>query len=262
MDKRKSIYYTDEVNDEFSVTKLTPKKIDKNYIYAHDSKWKKVTHFFWYRVIALPLAFLYTKFKFGHKKMNEDVIEGYIHTGYFLYGNHTQDIADALIPNMIDKKRDKYIIVHPNNLSVPVVGHITPSLGAIPIPGDISSQREFMKTIDRRIKEKCAVVIYPEAHIWPYYTGIRNFSDDSFYYPVKYRVPTFCFTNTYKKRFARKEPKIVTYIDGPFFPKLSLDKKAQRKDLRDRVYECMKKRSELSNIEVIKYIKKEENLNG
>ena len=39
----------------------------------------------------------------------------------------------------------------------------------------------------------------------------------------------------------------------------SLNKKEQQKDLRNQIYNCMMERSRNSNIEYIKYIKKEDN---
>ena len=59
------IYYEDELNDEFSTAVITPKKIDENYQYIYSGAWKKFTHFFWYRIIATPLAYLYLKLYFG-----------------------------------------------------------------------------------------------------------------------------------------------------------------------------------------------------
>ena len=64
-------------------------------------------------------------------------------------------------------------------------------------------------------------------------------------------------TNTYVKRKNSNKINIVTYIDGPFFPNENLSKQEQKQDLRNQVYKQMVKRSENSNIELIKYIKKE-----
>lgn len=257
MDKRKIIYYTDELNDEFSVTQIEPRKIDGSYVYCHDSFFKKFTHFFWYRIVAMPIAHLYLFFKFHHKNVNAKILKQAKKTGYFLYGNHTQDIGDAFIPNTLNVMKDKYIIVHPNNVSIKGIGDVANSLGALPLPDDREAYANFLKAVERRIKEKKAVVIYPEAHIWPYYTGIRPFTDASFHYPIKLGVPVFCFTNTYQKSKFSREPKIVTYVEGPFYPNKDLPLKEQRKDLRDRVYAAMKKNSERSTVEVIKYVKKD-----
>ena len=256
-EKREIIYYTDELTDEFSTAVIEPRFIGGDFKYVSHSVFKKFTHFFWYRVVAFPIAFLYSKIKFGQKIENAKVLKEARKTGYFLYGNHTQDIGDAFMPNMIDKLKDKYVIVHPNNVSIPFIGRVAVSLGAIPLPDDRDAFRNFLDAIKTRIEQKKAVVIYPEAHIWPYYTGIRPFPDTSFAYPIKYGVPAYCFTNTYQKRKFSKNPKIVTYVDGPFFPNAELPLKESRKELRDRIYETMRRRAENSDFVKIRYIKKE-----
>lgn len=254
MDK-KIIYYDDELNNEFSTAVITAKKIDKNYTYIYKGVWKKFTHFFWYRIVATPLAFLYLKLYFGHKIVNKKVLKGFKDTGWFIYGNHTHFMADALIPTMISSPKDMYVIVHPNNVSMPYLGRVTPSLGALPLPDDAEAAKNFINAVEQRINEKHAVTIYPEAHIWPYYTKIRPFLDTSFRYPIKCKVPVFCFTNTYQKRRFRKTPRIVTYLDGPFYPDKNISSKLQREDLRNRVFETMVRRSEMNNVELIKYVK-------
>ena len=254
---RTVIYYTDELTDEFSTAVIEPIRIDGNYRYVRSSFFRRLTHFFWYRVVAFPIAFLYTKLKFRQSIRNAKILRDAHKTGYVLYGNHTQDIGDAFLPNMIDKTTDKYLIVHPNNVSIPVIGKVTNSLGALPLPDDRAAYRNFLNAIETRLGQKKAVVIYPEAHIWPYYTGIRPFPDDSFHYPIRYGVPAYCFTNTYQKRRFSKKPRIVTYVDGPFFPDPDLPLKERRRDLRDRVHACMCRRAELSDCVAIRYIKKE-----
>lgn len=258
MEKRKIIYYSDELNDEFSTAEITPKKIDGSYRYIHTSLFKRFTRFFWYRMIFTPLAYLYSKLVFHHRIVNGAVLRTAKKSGYFLYGNHTQAVGDALMPQMLDVTKPKYVIVHPNNVSMPLLGKITPSLGALPLPDDRAALRNFTQAIERRIAEKSGILVFPEAHIWPYYTGIRPFFDASFHYPIKYGVPAFCFTNTYQKRRFSRKPRIVTYVDGPFLPDLSLGQREQRKDLRDRIYRCMCRRAENSNVEVVRYIRREE----
>ena len=255
----KITYYSDELNDEFSTAQITPKRIDENYTYIHNGIWKKFTHFFWYRIIATPLAFLYLKLYFGHRIVNKKVLKQAGESGWFLYGNHTHFMADAFIPTMISIPKDTYVIVHPNNVSMPFLGRITPSLGALPLPDDAGAAKHFIHAVETRIGQGHGVTIYPEAHIWPYYTGIRPFKDTSFRYPVKEGVPVFCFTNTYQKRKWRKTPQIVTYVDGPFYPDTEKSGKEQRKLLRDAVYHTMCKRAEKSNVTLIKYVKAGEN---
>lgn len=255
--REKVIYYEDELNDEFSTAVLERPVIDENYVYCEKPGRRSLSHFFWYRIVAMPLALLYTKLAFGHKIVGASAMRAYRGRGYFMYGNHTQDIGDALMPNMIEKRKDKYIIVNPANLTVPVVGRVIKSLGALPLPDNLKANKNFLSAIERRIEEGAAVVIYPEAHIWPYYTGIRPFADTSFAYPVRLSTPVFSFTNTYQKRLLSKKPRIVTYIDGPFFPDENLPPRERRKKLRDEVYDKMCERASLSTVKVIEYIRKE-----
>lgn len=265
-DKRKIIYYTDELNDEFSLTQITARKIDGNYNYDGKPFTRKLARLFFYRIIATPLVWIYLKSTYGHKIIGKEKIKKYLkeqkkHSdekkGYMLYGNHTNDMADAYIPTMITFPKPAYVIVHPNNVSMPFMGKITPYLGAIPLPDDFAAARNFKISIERKMKKAWPVVIYPEAHIWPFYTKIRPFKETSFRYPVQYDVPVFSFTNTYQKKKIGKKPKIITYIDGPFYPNKSVDSKNQRMDIRNQVYDQMCKRSTLNTVELIKYIKKD-----
>lgn len=256
MDKRTVIYYEDELHDEFSTAVIEPKKIDDDYVYDRRGPIRAFTRFFWYRIVATPLAFLYVKLSLHQKSVGREKLRPYRKEGIFLYGNHTQAVGDPLTPNVFCFPKHVSFIVHANNVSMPYLGRINPSLGAIPLPDTRGAYKNFIECIDGRIAKKHAVVIYPEAHIWPYYTGIRPFPDPSFGYPCKSCTPVFSFVNTYQKRGKRKKPRMTTYIDGPFFPDNSLPLKERREKLRNEVYEMMCERAKNSDVEVIQYIKK------
>lgn len=253
----KIIYYTNELEDEFSEATITPRKIDGDYNYE-GSILRKIGRFFWYYLLAKPLAFLFLKLKFRHKIVNKTCMSKAGKTGFFLYGNHTNAIADALIPTMVGHPSSVYVIVHANNVSMPILGKITPSLGAIPLPDDKEAVKHFNTAVANKITSGKCVAIYPEAHIWPYCTQIRNFKDSSFRYPVQLNVPVYCFTNTYQKRKYSKTPRIVTYVDGPFYPDETLSGRDRRVQLHAQVLNTMKERSKNNNITLVQYIKKEE----
>ena len=258
MHKRHVNYYRDELGDEFSRARIKARPIDGHYRYPTDSPFARISHFLWYRVVAAPVAFFYTRWKFRHRIVGGERLRPYLHTGYFLYGNHTQAIGDAFLPHMLQPRQDKWVIVHPSNVSIPILGRLTPFMGALPLPDDHVAYRNFIAALERRLRAGNAVVIYPEAHIWPYYTDIRPFTDASFYYPVKFDVPAFCFTNTYQRQSNRTTPQIVTYVDGPFFPDKTLPPRQRRRDLRDRIHACMTERARRSDLIMIEYIKQEE----
>lgn len=255
--KVKTVYYTDELNDEFSDAKITPRRIDGRYKYCHDSLWRRFTHFFWYKAVAAPIAFFYMKIRHRHRVVGKELMKPYRKCGYFMFGNHTHHLCDAVIPGLLSLPKSSYVIVHPNNVSMAFLGRVTSSMGALPLPDNLAAYKNFSAAIVRRYKEGATVTVYPEAHIWPYYTGIRPFKDDSFSYPVKLNSPVFSFTNTYQKRKGKMHPRIVTYIDGPFFPDSSLPTAKARKKLRDEVYTAMCERAKLSNAKIIEYIKKD-----
>ena len=249
------IYYSNELEDEFAEDNIIPKRIDGCYQYIREGIWSKVSHVFWYRIIAIPLAKLYMKLYFHHRIINKEILKQAGKQGYFLYGNHTHFLADALIPTMVNMPRMVSVIVHPNNVSMPILGRITPSLGALPLPGDADAAKNFVKAITAKIMKKECVMIYPEAHIWPYYTDIRPFKDTSFRYPIQYKVPSFCLTNTYQKRRFSKKPRIVTYLDGPFYPDEKKSAKEQKSALRDVIYDTMKKRAQYNEVFLVRYEK-------
>ena len=246
-------YYTDERNDEFSTAEITPKPIDGSYRYDRERGFGKLACFFWHRIVAVPLAWVYLKLKLRHKIVGREKLKATQGQGRFVFGNHTQIIADALIPSFICRSEKPYVIVHPNNVSMPYLGRVTPYMGAIPLPDDMAATRNFVAYVKDRIEQGRTVFVYPEAHIWPYYTGIRDFPDDSFLYPVKYDTPVYCFTNTYQKRRSSSHPRVVTYVDGPFYPDPTLPPRERRKALRDEVYAAMTERSRLSNVVYIEY---------
>lgn len=254
---RQIIYYKNELEDEFSTAQITPKKIDGGYKYEGGIGFT-LGKLFFYEILAKPLAVCFMKIKFGHKIVNKNVLKSAKKEGYYLYGNHTNAIADALIPSLLCFPKDVSVIVHPNNVSMFLLGKITKFLGAIPLPDDINAARNFQKTLEHRLAKKNCITIYPEAHIWPYYTKIRPFKDTSFGYPIKQNAKVFCFTNTYQKRKGRKTPRMVTYIDGPFIADASLSLKEQKASLRNQVYDAMCKKALHNNVEIIKYKKIED----
>lgn len=252
---KKVIYYHDELNEEFAGDHIQAKTIDGHYRYVREGVGGRLLHAFWYRIIATPLAFFYMRLYFGHRIVGKKRLKQAGGDGYFLYGNHTHNLADALVPTLTAAPKDACVIVHANNVSMPLLGRITPYLGALPLPDDAAAGKHFLAAVQHHIKKKRCVMIYPEAHIWPYYTDIRPFTDRSFRYPVTLDAPVYCLTNTYQKRKHRKTPRLVTYLDGPFYPDGTLLRKEQQKELRDRVYATMKERARENTVCPITYIR-------
>ena len=127
-----TIYYTDELNDDFAGDSIKAKAIDEHYFYGDKSAWWMFKSWFWYRVIAHPIAITYLKLAHHHKIVNRKVIRQAKGSSFFLFGNHTNNGADALVPTFVSFPKKTYVIVNANNVSMPFLGKITPYLGALP----------------------------------------------------------------------------------------------------------------------------------
>lgn len=257
MKKQQINYYLDELNDEFSEAKITPRVIDGSYKYLHKNIFWNLAHFLVQNVLSVPIKVLYAKIKFRLKYVGKEKLKKYKKQGYFIYANHTQSFADTFITSNANYPKRNYLIVNPENVSIKYVGNLIQLFGAIPIPSNKEGMKNFLHAIEHHINKGRSITIYPEAHIWPYYTKIRPFKNVSFKYPIELDKPSFCITNTYQERDNGKV-KITSYIDGPFWPNKNLGSiKEQKQDLRDRIYNTMVERSKNSNYEVIKYVKAE-----
>lgn len=248
-------YYNDELNDEFSGIKRKEIKIDEHYKYTHNFFWRFISIIV-YRIIMTPIAYLYMKFKYNLKVKNKKILKKHKKDGYFIYANHTLVPADGYIPSVICFPKRVMVVVNAENISLKGTRTFMEMIGAFPIANHFSGMRNFKEAMEYHLAKKRAITIYPEAHIWPYYTKIRNFKSVSFSYPVKYDKPVYSFTVTYQKGLLRTN--ITAYLDGPFYPNKDINSKASTEELRNNIYAAMVKRSENSTYEKIKYIKKGE----
>ncbi len=248
-------YYSDPINDDFAFTGITPKPIKSSYKYIHKNPIYKLFEFIVYFCLAKPLVWIANKTVLKQRFKNHLTVPHRKLPGAFVYANHTQLAADAYTPNLIFWRKNN-VIVSPDAVSIPGIRGMVAMLGGLPLPGTLEGTINFTRAIQKLSTSGQHVTIYPEAHIWPYYTGIRPFVSWSFRYPVNANKPVIVLTNTYVPVGKRgKRFRLVTHIDGPFYPDLSKDKKEAIEMLRNEVYECMVKRSkEVKQFEHYRYI--------
>lgn len=253
--KKITRYYRDELNDDFALNGLQPARISSKFKYLHINPIYKFFEFLFYFVLAKPAVWCVNKLGYGQQFKNHLTVPKRKLKGAFIYANHTQDVADAYTPNLIFARKNN-IIVNPAAFSLPFIRGAVQMLGGIPLPQTLEGTINFTKAIQKLSKKGQHITIYPEAHIWPYYTEIRPFISGSFRYPVNANKPVIVLTNTYVRNFKKSNKcHLVTHIDGPFYPDLSLDKKEAMQKLRDQVYETMVKRSkEVKQFEKYRYI--------
>lgn len=237
--KKKIIYESFE--DDIVKSKNQNYKLKDNYKWLNQNIFYNLLSYLVYYTVLI-VAFIYCKLILKVKYQNRKILK---EKGYFIYSNHTLTLGDVLNPFLINFPRRPYIICSASNLGIPVIGKLLPLAGALPIPSEISKHKDFVSVVEKRSK-KHPIVIYPEAHLWPYYTKIRPFGNSSFHYPVEMNKSTYTATTTYQNN------KIIINIDGPFNKKDNLTRKENIKYLHDEIINSLEKSSRLSNTE--KYI--------
>lgn len=239
----KTYYYKDLLNDDFFETLTIKKKpVTSEYKYVNTSKTYRFWQFIITYFVAVPLLSTIMRLKHGVKVKNRKILKQVKGQAFFLYGNHTQNLDSALPQSILLPTRKVHMLSHPAATSIKGLRTVVGMLGALPLPESSTNFRasvNFLKAMDFYVKKKRVIAIYPEAHIWPYYTDIRPFGDLSFMYPVQANAPVVAFVTTYQKRFLRKAPRMVVTLSEVFYPNPNLEKFAARSELRDKVYNFM-----------------------
>lgn len=251
--EKKVIYYSDELNDEFAGVSKPDIDIAEDFVFINKNILWRILSFIAYRIIMKPFAFIYCKLKF-HLKVVDNTTKK-MKGGCFLYCNHTLLAGDAFIPNVLRYFKKVYVIVNPENIASKGTKNFILMNGAIPIPKALKPFKNFLKAIERRLLEGNMITIYPEAHIWPYYTKIRHFKSVSFKFPVKFNAPVFVSTTTFQKKKLGKKPRVTVYLEGPFYADKNLSAKQATDMLCEKVYKTMLKNSKNSTYEHIIYKK-------
>lgn len=257
MKLKKLIYYSTE-NDEVVNFKSKPIKIDEKYKYLNSNILYKFFAWIVYRVFATPIAFIYFKFVKRIKFHNTAILKKFRKGGYFIYANHTNQYADGFCPHLICFPKKPHIICNPDNISLFIIGKFNKMCGAIPMPTTINAMKNFNLAIEKVLKQNNPIVIYPEAHLWPYYTKIRNFPATSFRFPVMFNKPVFTFTTVYIQRKPNKKARTEIYVDGPFYPPVNTTEKEKQEELKNAVYNNLVFHARKNNYEHISYIRRKD----
>ena len=241
---KKTFFYRDELNDDFAKIQIRPKNIDEKFKYSHG----KVYWFFaiLIRFFVIPILYVVSKICYGTTIKNKKVLKKLKNRGYFIYSNHTTAFDPINHACLVNPTKYSLIIASVDALSIKGIGWLVHLFGAIPVPNNLKMYKNFSQCLKYNIEKKHKIVIYPEAHIWPYYTDIRPFKSVSFRYPVELNAPIVVSTTTIKRRKFFHTPKLIITLSNPIFPNKDLTFKEQINDLRNKTYEIMKAVSENS----------------
>lgn len=235
---KKTYFYRDALNDDFAKLQIKPIEINENFKYQHN----KIYWFFAFaiRIIFIPILYCVSKIIYATSVKNKKVLKKIKNKGYFIYSNHTSAFDPINHACLVNPTKYSAIIASLDSFSIKGLGGFVHLIGAIPVPQNLKMYKNFFGILKYHIQKKRKVVVYPEAHIWPYYYDIRPFKSVSFRYPCELDTPILVATTIYKKRKILHTPKMVIILNEPLYPNKDLPLKQQIQDLRDRTYDLMK----------------------
>lgn len=248
------IYFYHHLNDDVVHSARQDYRLADDYqilpASVKDKIWNKIV-----RTLAACFGWLYSRCFLRVKVLGKNKLK-HVSGGYFVYANHTQPIGDVFTPLTIFSPYRFYAIAGQANWGIPWIGkHLLP-YGGLPVGRNLKQTAKLLQAIRTVIQNKQGiVVIYPEAHVWPYYTKIRPFPATSMHFPVALNAASFTATSTYVKTRFRRRPRLIIYIDGPFYPDRALPKKDQQEKLRQEIFNQLSKRAKMSNYSYVKYQK-------
>lgn len=250
------VFYRDDKDDMTHFNFIKTKPVDKDFDYERKGVGNWLLRNVFVRFIVIPFFYFFRRIIIRTRFIGRKALRK--HKGAcFIYGNHTEVVPDAARAAIASFPHLSYIIVHPDNVSLPLLQPLMMALGCVPLPTNANGMKNFVHAIEKH-SQKHPITIFPERVIWPYYTKIRNFSASSFHYPIKADKPVFTMTTTYHKGRLFKKPYKKVYIDGPFYPDHSLPPRERQKKLRDVAYETMCERAKLNTYEYYEYVQRDD----
>lgn len=204
-------------------------------------------------ILCLLFGAIYLKAALRAQVRNRKVLKQAGRKGCVIYCNHTQPLGDPFVAGILAMPRRTYAVASAANLGIPVLGRILPTAGALPLPDNLGGMRRFLDAVRQRLEEGSAVVVFPEAHVWPWCTFVRPMPASAFAFAADNDVPAFSVTTTYQPRTLRSKPRATFYVDGPFFADASLPRAQRRQDLGRRVHDTMVARSAESTCTYVRY---------
>jgi len=248
-------FFVDEENDDFFEGKKFEGTIDQNFKYLPTGPLRKAWDFFVYYFVAMPILCFVTFAIQGVRVKNRKAIKKLKNTGYVIIGNHTNAIDAYLGPIAIARPKRTYVVSQSNTLKIPFLKGLVKSLGALPVAETLGALKNFDKATKQILKSKKAIVIFPEAHIWPYYTGTRPMRLGSFKLASKNQVPVVPFATTYQKRKFFKKPRMVVHIGEPVMFDKSLSTNENAQIYKRKTEEFVKEKTGRNNFVFRRYVK-------
>lgn len=259
--KKKTFVYDPAMTQDFASIQIRGKQIPSDFVFIHKSWMWRATSWFVYYCLAVPilgaLGFFKNRVKVVNKRYVLRQLKG---QGFFVYSNHTMTEDGWNTASYTCRHRRTYIISQGDTLMVlkPLRAFLL-MIGAIPLPSDLKSAKNFLKCMKTRLEQKGVIAVYPEGTIWPYYTHHRPTKKGSFKYPRTFNAPVVFACTTFQKPKGLYKllnlPKVVIYLSDPIFPSRDKVEKIDEQRLSELYDEFIEKTcAEHSTYEACSYV--------
>ena len=205
-------------------------EIDENYNFINKNVIFRAFSRFFRRIVIMFMG-PWLKRRYKLKIVGKDNIKKVRRKGVIVTVNHVHNFDNLLVGTRLLHHRKCYFITLKDNIN---------SVKAMP---------PFDACITELLKKKKAILICPEASLWPYYRGVRPFKKGAFRFAVKNNVPilpvVISFRRKLRKRSAKKGKEKYKYyftvhVGEPIYQDNNLEIRRQTIDLTDRTYEFYK----------------------
>ena len=253
-----SFDYPDDIHGHMIDPKQTRNEVlDENFKY-YDKKLKffnRLIHFL-FMILIFPITWI----RYGVKRKGIRRLRGYkkqLKGGFFTTCNHIFEWDYLIVRSCFYFKRG-YMTVWKNNHNSSM-GPLMRKVGSIPIPESKSlGMAKFYEDVKECVDDGNMVHFYPEASMWYYYQGLREFKPGCFVLAAKCNKPVVPLAISFRpakglyKLWKRKGyPTCTVEVGKPIFPDNSLEFKDCVNKLKDDCYKATKEMME-KNTPIIK----------
>lgn len=235
----------DTPHEHMVENKIAPidREITEDYRFVN----KNILFRLWSRLlrrIGILIVGPYIKYRYKLKIVGKKNIKKVRKQGCMVTINHVHNFDNLLVGTKLLHHRKCYFITLKDNINMPFVGFLLRSLGGLPIPTSTKAMPAFEKSVNELLQKKKAILICPEASLWPYYRGVRPFKRGAFRFAIKNDVPILPVVISFRRRL-KKNKKYKYYftvqVGQPLYADSSLKNKNERiSELQKRTYNFYK----------------------
>lgn len=214
----KKYNYPSDPHEHMVKTKMrkVPKVIDENYKYLSNNIFYRIYCAF-LRLLGFVLFPIAGKIMLSYKvkgKGNLRKVKG----GAVLVANHVHYIDTLLMSSVVSRWKKTYMITLSSDMDIPIARHLIKGYGALPLATTFGGSKKLNVTVDKLLRDKKRLLVFPEVALWPYYTEIRPFQKGAFTFAARNNVPVVPVVLTYSKTKVLKRTRLTLNICPAIYP--------------------------------------------